>query len=177
MQQVIQISLSGHSTMFRLDADSYDELRQYLESARRRLKDDPDQEEVMRDLEQSIGNKLAAWPRSGESVISLAEVEAILAEVGPVDVGGNNLSVEDSTPREGRRLYRIEEGQDVFGVCQGLAAYSNISVDWVRTIFFFLALITGGVFILVYIAMAFILPVARTREEYFALQKALPKTM
>lgn len=42
MQQVIQISLSGHPTKFNLDADAYDELRQYLDRARIGLKADPD---------------------------------------------------------------------------------------------------------------------------------------
>jgi phage shock protein PspC (stress-responsive transcriptional regulator) len=50
------------------------------------------------------------------------------------------------------------------GVCNGLAAYSDLRVDWVRTLFVFATLLTGGLFVVVYIAMAFILPVAPTRE-------------
>ena len=50
------------------------------------------------------------------------------------------------------------------GVCNGLAAYADIRVDWVRTIFVFATLVTGGLFVVVYIVMAFILPVAATRE-------------
>ena len=46
----------------------------------------------------------------------------------------------------------------------GLAAYSEIRVDWVRTIFFFATLVTAGLFTVVYIAMAFILPVVETPE-------------
>ena len=52
----------------------------------------------------------------------------------------------------------------IFGVCNGLAEYADLDVDWVRTMFFFAALVTAGLFILVYIAMAFILPIEETRE-------------
>ena len=63
-----------------------------------------------------------------------------------------------------RRLHRIREGETIFGVCNGLAEYADLAVDWVRTIFIFAALLTAGLFIIVYIAMAFILPIEATRE-------------
>ena len=40
----------------------------------------------------------------------------------------------------------------------------EIEVAWVRTLFVFAALLTAGLWILVYVAMAFILPVASTNE-------------
>ena len=45
------------------------------------------------------------------------------------------------------------------GVCNGLAAYSEIRVDWVRTLFVGATLLTAGAFVLVYVALVFILPV------------------
>ena len=172
MQQVIQISLSGHPAKFNLDAEAYDGLRQYLDRARMHLKADPDYEEVMRDLEQSIGEKLADLVPSDDHVIDLVDVSLVLAKVGPVDTGSDEPSLLNEIPRDQRRLVRIQEGQDIFGVCQGLAAYAHMDVDWVRTIFFMLALVTGGVVGLVYIAMAFIMPVVATHEEYVALYTA-----
>lgn len=172
MQTMRQISLSGHPTMFRLDENAYDILRQYLESARLHLKDDPDYEDVLRDLEQSIGEKLAALLHSGEQVIHIADVKAVLEQVGPVETGSEAPGATGELPRSQRRLYRIQEGQNIFGVCQGLAAYSNIRVDWMRTIFLVLAGVTGGIFVLVYLALGFFLPVVATRAEYAAIHKA-----
>jgi phage shock protein C len=174
MQTVKQISLGGHPAMFRLNEDAYDVLERYLASARLRLKDDPDHGEVLRDLEQSIAEKLSARLGSNEQVVSLADVNGVLAEVGPVDTGSADPNMAKELPRGGRRLYRIQEGQNIFGVCQGLAAYSNIRVDWVRTIFVMLTLITGGGFLLVYLIMGFVLPVVPTRADYIALHNALP---
>ena len=70
------------------------------------------------------------------------------------------------TPRH-RRLYRIRDGQSIAGVCNGLSTYSDIRVDWVRSIFVLLALVTGGLFVLVYVAMMFILPVIATRADWY----------
>lgn len=164
MKNLVLITLSGHSASFKAEQDAYDALRQYLDRAKRSLQADPDHEEVLRDLEQSIGEKLAARLASAEQVLTLADINAVLAEVGPVagDSGAH------TPPKGRRRLVRIQEGQDILGICQGLSAYSDIDVDWIRTIFVGLALVTGGAFILVYFAAAFFLPVVATREEYFA---------
>ncbi|UYN91032.1 MAG: PspC domain-containing protein [Anaerolineales bacterium] len=164
MKNLVLITLSGHSASFKAEQDAYDALRQYLDRAKRSLQADPDHEEVLRDLEQSIGEKLAARLASAEQVLTLADIKAVLAEVGPV--AGD--SGTHTPPKGRRRLVRIQEGQDILGICQGLSAYSDIDVDWIRTIFVGLALVTGGAFILVYFAAAFFLPVVATREEYFA---------
>lgn len=174
MEKVIQISLSGHSQAFRSSQEAYDVLAQYLERARTRLKADPDHAEVIRDLEQSIGEKLSNRLATEDRVLSAEDIRAVLADIGPVDTGsgGSQASASSALPKGRGPLVRIKEGQDIFGVCQGLSAYADIQVDWVRTVFFFLALVTGGVFILVYFAMGIWLPVVATREEYFALRSA-----
>lgn len=176
MQKVTQISLSGHSVMFRANDDAYDVLWRYLERARLNLKDNPDHEEVLNDLEQSIGEKFLALLGSDEQVITVADVNTVLAEIGQVEPDSAEPKLTQEPPRTRRRLYRIQEGQDIFGICQGLSAYASIDVDWVRMIFLVLAVITGGLFIIVYFAMALILPVVSTREEFIARQPALLNT-
>lgn len=172
MKNLVLITLSGHNERFTAEQDAYDALRRYLERAELSLQSDPDHEEVLRDLEQSIGDKFAARLQSAEKALTLDDVKAVLAEVGPV-AGDNAAAAGEPSDahapaKKRRRLVRIEEGQDILGICQGLSAYSDIRVDWIRTIFTGLALVTGGLFILVYFAAAFFLPVVATREEYFA---------
>ena len=96
-------------------------------------------------------------------MVTAAEIDGVLEEIGAVDTGRSRWPTKATRPRR-RRLQRIREGQWIAGVCTGLAAYSELRVDWVRTLFVFAALLTAGAFILVYIALAFILPVASTRE-------------
>ncbi|WP_051304051.1 PspC domain-containing protein [Calidithermus chliarophilus] len=171
MKKVINISLSGHPNMFQADEAAYDVLRQYLERARARLKNDPDREEVIRDLEQSIAEKLAVVVGSGVEVMGIADVNAVLEEIGAVDgdKGSGFADTADQPPR--RRLCRIKEGQQIAGVCQGLSAYSSVRVDWVRLVFLLLATSTAGVGALAYVVMMFALPIVSTREEYFAANR------
>jgi phage shock protein PspC (stress-responsive transcriptional regulator) len=67
-----------------------------------------------------------------------------------------------------RRLYQIREGSVFSGVCKGLAAYLNIDVSIVRILFVVMAVVTGGVWILVYIVMMFVVPFAETSEQHAA---------
>jgi phage shock protein C len=169
MEKVILISLSGSPMKFKASQEAYNTLSQYLDRARTRLSADPDRDEVMRDLEQSIGAKLAPRTQNEETILEVGDINAVLAEVGPVDTGSGDPSVAQPAPRGKRRLVRIKEGQDILGICQGLSAYSDIDVDWLRFIFLALAAVTGGIFILVYFTAGFFLPVVATREEYFAM--------
>jgi len=167
MQKVIPISLSGHSAMFQLDEDAYNALQSYLDRARSRLKSDPDRDEVLRDLEQSIGEKLALVLRAENRIMNRHEVDSVLDQVGAVDAGNGDAKVESQFDRP-RRLCRIEEGQWIAGVCQGLAAYSSVAVEWVRTIFVAATVVTGGVVAVVYLVLMFALPVVRTHDDYIA---------
>ena len=88
----------------------------------------------------------------------------MLDAIGAVDTGRADEPEDAASQPRRRRLMRIREGEQLAGVCTGLAAYSEIRVDWVRTIFVFATLLTAGLFLVAYIAMAFILPVAETRE-------------
>lgn len=167
MQTVIHVSLSGHSNTFQLEEEAYRSLQAYLDRARSRLKRDPDHEEVLRDLEQSIGEKLRHSLRSENRVINRKEIDVVLDEVGAVDAG--NGEAADTTPLgRPRRLCRIEEGKWFFGVCQGLAAYSGIAVEWVRAIFVIVSVFTGGIPVLIYLVLMFALPAVPTYDEYNA---------
>ena len=67
--------------------------------------------------------------------------------------------------RARRRLRRIQRGQWFAGVCNGLADYADIGVDWVRTGFVLGSLVTAASWPLGYIALVFILPVSPTRDS------------
>jgi phage shock protein PspC (stress-responsive transcriptional regulator) len=56
-----------------------------------------------------------------------------------------------------RRLYKIEKGRKIFGVCGGLAEYFNIDVSLVRIAWVLLVLFFGTG-ILLYFVCAIVLP-------------------
>ena len=165
MHKVITVDLVGHPSPYRLQEDACEALSGYLDHARLRLAADPDQAEVMGDLERSIGARLTDRLGSDDRILTAADVAAVLAEVG--SVGADDA--QPTTPaadKTRRRLYRIREDQQIAGVCSGLAAYSEIRVDWVRALFVLLALATGGLFVVVYFAIAFVLPILPTRDAW-----------
>lgn len=174
MQTVIHVGLSGHTTAFLLDEDGYGSLRSYFERARSGLARDPDRDEILRDLEQSIGEKLALLPHSGGRVIAGNEVDSVLGQVGAVDSGSGSGQARRTPPMRPRRFCRVEQGKWIGGVCTGLAIRSGIRVDWVRTIFVLAAFFTGGVVMLVYLALVFALPVLQTRDEYADMCRSSP---
>jgi phage shock protein C len=168
MKTVINVSLSGHPKTFQLEEEAYRALQDYLERARARLRRDPDHEEVLRDLEQSIGEKLCKSLRGDDRVVSRKEVDVVLDEIGAVNTGNGDAATETTPFDRPRRFCRIDEDKWFFGVCQGLSAYSDIAVEWVRAIFVIGTVFTGGGLILLYLLLAFVLPQVRDRREYDA---------
>ena len=252
MRTVITISLNGNA--YQLDAVGYDALRAYLQVAEQRLAGNPDQQEILADLEQAIADKCSRYLGSHKNVISSEEVAEVLREMGPVDGGaaenaaqgagaagigvgpganaGRTYTADEYAEAVGetagnggaagrgatwgaatsgataggaagdattdgaawgaaaaggvpgsasgtaganaqpqaavRRLYQIKDGAVISGVCKGLAAYLNIDVAVIRVLFVVLALVTGGVWILVYLVMMFVIPFAQTSEQHAA---------
>jgi phage shock protein PspC (stress-responsive transcriptional regulator) len=233
MRTVITISLNGNA--YQLDAVGYEALRAYLHVAEQRLAGNPDQTEILADLEQAIADKCRRYLGPHKNVVGSDEVAEVLREMGPVD-GGTGESAQDAAGSMGggamgaeglyagaaastgagqngapgntsagdvagahreaaggstgggvgagpsaadggtggasgdapRRLYQIREGAVFSGVCKGLAAYLNIDVAIIRALFIALVVLTGGVWILVYVVMMFVIPYAQTSEQHAA---------
>jgi len=176
MQKVVSISLNGIA--YQLEEPGYNQLRVYLERAEARLKDSPDRTEIMNDLEQAIGEKCARALGTHKTVVNEAEIARILEEMGPVETAeektegpaaAEGAKAEQAAPFGGgeprKRLYNIREGAMWAGVCNGIAAYINVDVTWVRIAFALITIFTGGGMLLVYIALAFIVPTANTAED------------
>ena len=190
MNKVVTINLGG--TAYQLEEGGYDALRAYLENAGARLQGNPDREEILSDIEWAIAEKFRALLNRNKNVVATREVAAVLAEMGPVEAdpgkapdpaasgpggsGGANTAGGASgggapkagpTPTAGgtaRRLYRIREGEEIAGVCNGIAAYVGIDPTIIRLAFVFLTIAFGSG-VLVYIILAIVVPEAVTPEE------------
>jgi phage shock protein PspC (stress-responsive transcriptional regulator) len=181
MQRVIAVNLNGNA--YQLEETAYAALRAYLDRAELQLKDNPDKAEIMADLEQAIGDKSRRFLGPHKTVMATAEIEQILAEMGPVEgaaepaAGGAARDAAASASGSHakadagdapKRLYRIVDGAMISGVCAGLAAFTHTNVTVIRLIFVIVFFATGGAFGLVYVGLMFILPPATTSEEHAA---------
>src|ERR1700722_16847970 len=177
MNTVIIINLNGNA--FHLEEPGFQSLRAYLERAQGQLKDNPDKTEIMADLEQAIADKCAHFLRPHKNVLTAPEIEGVLKEMGPVQTDGDapagataaeqpHVRSTSSAAAAPKRLYQIREGAMLSGVCTGVAAYLNVDVTIVRILFAVLTLLTGGLWILVYLVMMLVVPFANTGEEHAA---------
>ena len=182
MNKVITINLNGNA--YQVDEFGYHALSDYLDQAKAQLGDNPDLEEIVADLEQAIADKCDRFLGPNKNVISTEELQTILEEMGPVETGDTESDASDQETGDTRgeerrerssrdsgspkRLYKIEDGKMLDGVCNGLAVYFNIDVTIVRLIFVALAFVSGGIMVVVYLVMMFVIPQARTPEEQAA---------
>lgn len=170
MERVVTINLNGNP--YQLEEPACDALRAYLDRARGTLAANPDQSEIIRDLEQAIADKCAGYLSPSKTVINASEMTRILQEMGPVE--GEDAEAPRTAgavpPGYGptKRLYRIKDGAWIAGICSGLAAYFDIDVAIIRVLAVFAGLLTGGWALLLYIIAMFLIPSANTSEEWAA---------
>jgi phage shock protein PspC (stress-responsive transcriptional regulator) len=193
MRAVISVSLNGRA--YQLEDDAHAALAGYLDSASRALEGNPDRAEILADLEQAIADKLEHCLNPHKNVVTRGEVEQVIREMGPVDSGtgssaprggetfetagaGNAAGNAAGDARQNggaaaKRLYQISDGALISGVCKGIAVYLDVDVTLVRVLFAVAAVLTGGLAVLVYVLLMFIVPYANTLEEH-AAARGLP---
>src|SRR6185312_12142255 len=98
MRPVISVSLSGRA--YQLEDDAHAALAGYLDSAARALAGNPDQAEILADLEQAIADKLERCLGPHKTVIARGEIEQVIHEMGPVDSGPGSAASQDGVPRD-----------------------------------------------------------------------------
>ena len=191
MNKVITINLNGNA--YQLEENGYESLRAYLDTAARRLEGNPDKGEIIADIEQAIADKFRAGLGSYKTVVVTTEVERVIAEMGPVEDASIDDQPVGSGPRaagaadrhdgpktagesaaSAKRLYKIDDGAMLGGVCTGLAAYLNLDVTIVRILFVILTVVSYGAGILLYLLMWLLVPAAQTSAEKAAAYGGIP---
>jgi phage shock protein PspC (stress-responsive transcriptional regulator) len=180
MNKVVNINLGGCA--YQLEEVGYDALQTYLETATAQLQGNPDRDEILSDIELSIAEKFNALLSSHKTVVETKEIASVLEGMGPIEAEPGDASESEKSgngaptgsskqgkqgtenDRSPRRLYRIQEGAMVAGVCNGIATFMNIDPTLVRIAFVLLTLLWGFGLIL-YVAMAFVVPEARSPEQ------------
>jgi phage shock protein C len=177
MKSLISVDLDG--TTFTCDERAYAALRSYLDRAATRLGSHPDRAEVIAGLERSIAAKLRQRGATQSGTLDEAAMLAALKEVGRVDGpalddSGAGATRDYGEPRA-RKLYRRREGNWFAGVCVGIAAYAGIDPVIVRLIFILTAFFSGGIVVLVYLVLMFVMPIAVTDAEIEDARRGPPR--
>ncbi len=88
MKKTIQINLAG--TVFHIDDDAYDLLRNYLNSVERKFSRDPGGSEVIQDLEIRMAELFTEKLSAHREVIAIQDVREVLEVLGgPSEMGSH----------------------------------------------------------------------------------------
>lgn len=158
--QRISVTARLNRSTFQFEETAFVRLEDYLAQAARTLEDNPDKAEILTDLEQAIADQCTKRMRPDQGVVTLAELQPALDEIGVVQVPGDTDHAARAAPDGARPLLQISEGAVISGVCQGLARYFGLDVTLLRIAAVLLLLVSGGAMILVYLVLMLLLPYA-----------------
>jgi phage shock protein PspC (stress-responsive transcriptional regulator) len=159
MQRISVTARLNRSTL-QFEEAAFVRLESYLAEAARTLDGNPDQQEILGDLEQAVVDQCVRRLRPEQGPVTLAELEPALEEIGSVQVPGAASASEQSVRTAARPLQQVSEGAVVSGVCQGLARYFGLNVTALRVFAVLLLFVSGGGMILVYLALMLLMPYA-----------------
>ncbi len=135
-------------------------LERYLAESAGLLEGDPDPQEILSDLEQAVADQCTRRLRAGQTVVTLAELEPALEEIGAVQAPGPSVASESPARSQPRTLEQVSETAVVSGVCAGLGRYFGFNVTALRVFAVLLLFLSGGSVLLVYLALMLLMPFA-----------------
>ena len=149
MKKTLSITLGGR--IFTVEEDGYVVLDTYLKRLREHFKADASVDELLQDIEASIGEKLHEKLNKDKQVVTKEDIDAVIAVIGHVEEIASEDAAETSqstepvgpVPLTNKRLYRNIDDRVIAGVASGIAAYFDINPLVVRLSFFALALVNG----------------------------------
>jgi phage shock protein PspC (stress-responsive transcriptional regulator) len=159
MQRISVTARLNRSTL-QFEEAAYTRLESYFAEAARTLAGNPDQAEILADLEQAVADQCTKRMRPEQGTVTLAELQPALEEIGSVQVPGAVGAADHMARGATRPLQQVSEGAMISGVCQGLARYFGLDVTLLRVIAVLLLFVTGGGMILVYLILMLLLPYA-----------------
>lgn len=173
MKKTLTVNLGG--TVFHIDEDAYCLLDNYLSNLKIHFRKEAGADEIIDDIERRISELFAEKLTAGSQVITITDVEEVIARMGkPEDMEAEN----DSEPSVGnatrttihRRLYRNPDDKLLGGVISGMAAYLGWDVTLLRLLLLVVLICGVGTLIPVYIVCWLVIPEARTAAEKLSMR-------
>lgn len=164
MNTTITIHLAH--TLFHIDSDAYDLLKNYLNKLEKSFKNTEGKQEILEDIEVRIAELFSQYAIRDGYVISVQNTTDVIKTLGsPEDISDDNNSDDSSESDIQKKLYRDGEENILGGVASGLGYYFGIERIYVRLILLFLFLSSVGGVLFIYILLWALLPVAKTTSE------------
>ena len=175
MNKTVNINLAG--IFFHIDEDAYQKLQRYLEAIKRSFTDSQGRDEIIADIEARIAELFNEKVENSKQVIGTKEVDEVIAVMGqPEDYRIDEEIFEEETTyaqsnsSKIKHLFRDTTNSYIGGVSSGLGHYIGIDPIWIRLLWIFLTVFSGGGFVLIYIALWIFVPEAKTTADFLAMK-------
>lgn len=157
MNKIQTINLGG--LIITIDEPGFNRLKMYLDALRNYFKNNVGGDEIMRDIEYRIAEKLRTMlTNSNREVVEEQDVALIEIEMGkPSDFDDEQVEENQEKSINSEKLFRITKGKMLGGVANGLSSYFQIDVSLIRALFI-LAMILGGYGLMIYLILWAVLP-------------------
>ena len=170
MKKTFTVNLGG--SVFQIDEDAYELVDHYLNNLKLHFGREEGGEEIVMDMEGRISELFAERLVPGKQVITIADVEEIILQMGKLEdlideKGKEAASKEGAGTRTVRKkFFRDPDDKMIGGVCSGLAAYTGWDVSTIRL----LCILFFGPLMMVYFACWIIVPLARSASDKLAMR-------
>ena len=124
MKITVNINLGGYA--FNVDEDAYERLRQYMKTLEKEFSGESSAAEIMTDIEGRIAELFKMRLNSYKQVITMKDVEEVMAILGTPEAISGSGTTEERPPRSQRRIYRDPDRRIIGGVCAGLGTRYGI---------------------------------------------------
>src|SRR5690554_923736 len=165
MKRTFTINLN--STVYHIDNDAYELLKQYLHDVEERLSPE-ERKEVMTDIESRIAELFSEKLQKGKGVINIDDVEEIIKILGKPnqyedeDYSSTEEPSSKQKSKRRRKYYRDRDNAALGGVASGLAIYLGWEVVPIRLILVLLLFLGWGTLIPIYLVIWLLVPEAKT---------------
>ena len=183
MKKTLTVNLGG--TVYHIDDDAYRLLDNYLSNLKHYFRKQESAEEIINDIEMRIAELFAEKVAAGKQVVTVQDVEEVIARVGkPEDFGiteddaeSNKRTEQSSSASQTytrtagpRRLFRDPDSKLLGGVAAGLAAYLGWDITLVRILMIVLVFVPYCPMIILYIVGWIVIPEAHTAAEKLSMR-------
>jgi phage shock protein PspC (stress-responsive transcriptional regulator) len=195
MKRTVSVNLNGR--VFTIDEDACAMLSSYLDNLKIHFRNEDGSDEIVADFEARIQELLSEYVDKGSWVISLYQVEEVIARVGRPDEFEDETNVNGAyTQSSGyerqtaagsssadssfggaqagtkRKFFRNPNDRLLAGICSGLAVYFGWELLVVRILMVVLAVVpqVGFLIVIAYLVCWLITPSADNAERQLLLQ-------
>src|SRR5690554_4696171 len=151
MNKIININLGGR--LIPIDEKAYDQLRIYIDRLKSFFLKEPGGDEILRDMEDRIGELLEDRLKRGQACIFEENIDEVISIMGSPEEIENETGEENTdqhssyqhqtNQKDSKKLFRNANEKVLGGVCGGLGSYFNIDPAIIRIIFVFVSIFWG----------------------------------